>query len=187
MPHARATLGSFSWQRLTGYWPGCLSFPTQDWHWPLQRVLPIISCCPSVTLPCSLCSQLTWSLLALATCQDTSQQPPRCFSCSESCTEPEGITASEKNLFSERMFFFHPCLKTHKKPTHQESKKMSSNLYSLCLLNTSSSQASFEFCWFTCVLINACFSHLYNMMPGSGEMTLFQNVNVNLDLIIYQF
>lgn len=83
MPHARGTLGSFSWQRLTGYWPGCLSFPTQDWHWPLQLVLPIISCCPSATLPCSLCSQLTWSLLALATCQDTSQQPPRCFSCSE--------------------------------------------------------------------------------------------------------
>lgn len=62
---------------------------------------------------------------------------------------------------------------------------MPSNLSSLCLLNTSSSQASFEFYWFICVLMNICFSHLYNMMPGLGEMTLFQNVDVNLDLIIY--
>jgi len=117
MPCSHATPGCFPWCRLAGgaadYQPGCLQLPCAGLALATSASPIHHQLLPRAMLPCSLCSQLKWSLLAIATCQHTSQQPPRCFSCSEKlCRAIMDHGLRKKNLSSGRIFFFCP-LKTN--------------------------------------------------------------------------
>lgn len=135
---------------------------------------------PPATLPCSLCFQLMWSLMAVATRQTHSAKtylssPRDASALQKSC--PHNRWQPEKSLSFERMFFFCPPQNKPKK-TNQKTKKIHTNLSNLCLLNISSSQASFKFYWLICVpydrLINAYFSHLFNMTPSFSRNVSFR-------------
>lgn len=189
------TQGSFSWRRFAGgaadYRPGCLQLPCA-WLALATRASAVHhQLLPPATLPCSLSSQQT-NVVSAGCCllPGHISAAPKVLQLFREAGHSHKGSQPEKKLSSERMVFFCPPSKQTKKPP-QKPKGIPTNLSNLCLLNISSSQASFEFYWFICVpcdrLINARFSHLCNTMPGLAEMSLFQNVDFrpnNLSVLV---